>query len=192
LQEDRRVLLRRYALKDVAFKVVGVGSVGTLCAIGLLVSGEGAPLLLQIKEAQNSVPAAFAGASVYENQGQRVVVGQRMLQAATDVFLGWTQVPIDGRHFYVRRLKDSWLAVISARGSQQPCRSMRGCAAARWRAHARAGDAAMVASYMGRGEAFETAVGTFAVAYADQTERDWHTFLAAIKSGGIVADEPRH
>jgi len=104
LQEDRRVLLQRYALKDVAFKAVGVGSVGTFCAIGLLVSGDGAPLLLQIKEAQNSALAPFAGASEYANQGQRVVVGQRMLQAATDVFLGWTQVPIDDRHFYVRRL----------------------------------------------------------------------------------------
>ena len=100
------MLLQRYALQDVAFKVVGVGSVGTFCAIGLLVSGSGAPLLLQIKEAQQSVLAPFAGASDYSNQGQRVVVGQRMLQAATDVFLGWTQTPIERRHFYIRRLKD--------------------------------------------------------------------------------------
>jgi uncharacterized protein (DUF2252 family) len=101
LQEDRRVLLQRYALHDVAFKVVGVGSVGTFCAIGLLVSGGGAPLLLQIKEAQQSVLAQFAGTSEYSNQGQRVVVGQRMLQAATDVFLGWTQTPIERRYFYI-------------------------------------------------------------------------------------------
>jgi uncharacterized protein (DUF2252 family) len=112
LQEDRRVLLQRYALQDVAFKVVGVGSVGTFCAIGLLVSGSGAPLLLHIKEAQQSVLAPFAGASDYSNQGQRGVVGQRMLQAATDVFLGWTQTPIERRNFYIRRLKDSRLADI--------------------------------------------------------------------------------
>jgi uncharacterized protein (DUF2252 family) len=179
LQEDRRVLLQR--LKDVAFKAVGVG---TFCAIGLLVSGDGTPLLLQIKEAQNSVLAAFAGASDYTNQGQRVVVGQRMLQAATDVFLGWTQVPIDGRQFYVRRLKDSRLADIGARLTAALPFYARLCGRTLARAHARAGDTAMVAGYMERGEAFETAIGTFAIAYADQTERGWHTFLAAIKSGG--------
>jgi hypothetical protein len=115
LQEDRRVLLDRYALQDVALKVVGVGSVGTFCAVGLFVSKRGSPLLLQIKEAQPSVLAPFAGASAYANQGQRVVVGQRMMQAATDVFLGWTQKPLAGREFYVRRLKDSRLADIGAR-----------------------------------------------------------------------------
>ena len=106
LQEDRRILLQRYRLHDVAFKVVGVGSVGTFCAIGLLMSGDEAPLLLQIKEAQQSVLAPYAGASDYANHGQRVVVGQRVLQAATDIFLGWTEVPVDGRYFYIRRLKD--------------------------------------------------------------------------------------
>ena len=90
LQEDRRVLLQRYHLRDVAFKVVGVGSVGTFCAIGLFMSDDDAPLLLQIKEAQQSVLAPFAGPSDYPNHGERVVVGQRMLQAATDIFLGWT------------------------------------------------------------------------------------------------------
>ena len=189
LQEDRRVLLQRYALTDVAFKEVGVGSVGTFCAIGLLVSGDGAPLLLQIKEAQNSVLAPFAGASEYANQGQRVVVGQRMLQAATDVFLGWTQVPIDERHFYVRRLKDSRLADISARLAAALPFYARLCGRTLARAHARAGDAAMVAGYLGQGEGFDTAMEEFATAYADQTERDWRAFLAAIKSGRIVAGE---
>jgi uncharacterized protein (DUF2252 family) len=189
LQEDRRVLLQRYALKDVAFKAVGVGSVGTFCAIGLLVSGDGAPLLLQIKEAQNSALAPFAGASEYANQGQRVVVGQRMLQAATDVFLGWTQVPIDDRHFYVRRLKDSRLADIGARLAAALPFYARLCGRTLARAHARAGDAAAVAGYLGQGEAFDTAIREFANAYADQTERDWRAFLAAIKSGRIVAGE---
>ena len=102
LQEDRWVLLHRYALRDVAFKAVGVGSVGTFSAIALLTAGDGSPLLLQIKEAQESVLAPFAGASEYANHGERVVVGQRMMQAATDVFLGWTRSPVDKRYFYIR------------------------------------------------------------------------------------------
>ena len=106
LQEDRRVLLHRYHRRDVAFKTVGVGSVGTFCAIGLFVADDGSPLLLQIKEAQESVLAPFAGVSDYANHGQRVVVGQRMMQATTDVFLGWMQKPVNERYFYVRRLKD--------------------------------------------------------------------------------------
>jgi uncharacterized protein (DUF2252 family) len=187
LQEDRRVLLERYALHDVAFKVVGVGSVGTFCAIGLLVSGGGAPLLLQIKEAQESVLAPFSGASEYANSGQRVVVGQRMLQAATDVFLGWTQRPIERRCFYVRRLKDSRLADIGVRLEAAMPFYARLCGHTLARAHARAGDAAVVAGYMGGSTAFDAAIGEFALAYADQTERDWNTFLAAKKAGRIVA-----
>ena len=109
------MLLQRYHRRDVAFKTVGVGSVGTFCAIGLFVADDGAPLLLQIKEAQASVLAPFAGASDYANHGQRVVVGQRMMQATADVFLGWTQKPVDERHFYVRRLKDARLANIGTR-----------------------------------------------------------------------------
>jgi uncharacterized protein (DUF2252 family) len=183
------ILLQRYALHDVAFKVVGVGSVGTFCAIGLIVSGDGTPLLLlQIKEAQESAVAAAAGASAYANQGQRIVVGQRLLQAATDVFLGWTQQPIDGRYFYVRRLKDSRLANIGARleAALPFYAGLSGKTLAR--AHARAGDAALMAGYMGRSAAFDSAIGEFALAYADQTERDWQTFLAAIKAGRIRAD----
>jgi uncharacterized protein (DUF2252 family) len=144
LQEDRRVLLRRYALQDVAFKVVGVGSVGTFGAIGLLASGGGAPLLLQIKEAQQSVLAPFARASDYSNQGQRVVVGQRMLQAATDVFLGWTQTPIEHRRFYIRRLKDSRLAHIGARLEAALLFYAALCGRTLARAHARAGDAVVI------------------------------------------------
>jgi uncharacterized protein (DUF2252 family) len=190
LQEDRRVLLQRYALQDVAFKVVGVGSVGTFCAIALLVSGGGAPLLLQIKEAQQSVLAPSAGASEYANHGQRVVVGQRMLQAATDVFLGWTQSPLQERHFYVRRLKDSRLANIGIRLKMALPFYAELCGRTLARAHARAGDAAVVAGYLGSGTAFDEAIAEFAIAYADQTDRDWKAFLAAIKTGRIVAGEP--
>jgi uncharacterized protein (DUF2252 family) len=187
LQEDRRVLLARYELRDVAFKVVGVGSVGTFCAIGLFVSAGGAPLLLQIKQAQDSVLAPFAGASAYRNQGERVGVGQRMMQAATDVLLGWTLAPLDGRDFYVRRMKDGRLASIGAMIEEAlPFYAML-CGRTLARAHARAGDAAATAGYLGQGTAFDDAVADFAMAYADQTERDWHAFTDAIAAGRLIA-----
>jgi len=190
LQEDRRVLLQRYHLRDIALKVVGVGSVGTFCAIGLFTSDNHAPLLLQIKQAQKSVLATFAGASDYSNQGQRVVVGQRMMQAATDVFLGWTEQPIDGRHFYVRRLKDSRLANIGSQLEAALPFYAALCGRTLARAHARAGDAVAVSGYMGSGTAFDSAIAEFATAYADQTERDWRAFQHAIKAGRIAAGQP--
>ncbi len=187
LQEDRRVLLARYTLRDVAFKVVGVGSVGTFCAIGLLVSEDGAPLLLQIKQAAGSVLAPHAGPSAYANHGERVVTGQRMMQAASDVFLGWTLKPLDGRFFYVRRLKDSRLANIGAMAEEALPFYARLCGRTLARAHARGGDADTIATYLGRGPAWDEAVADFASAYAGQTERDWQAFCAAIKEGRIVA-----
>jgi uncharacterized protein (DUF2252 family) len=190
LQEDRRVLLQRYHLRDVAFKVVGVGSVGTFCAIGLLLSDGNAPLLLQIKEAQGSVLAPFAGASDYRNQGQRVVVGQRILQAASDIFLGWTVEPLDSRFFYVRRLKDSRLANIGSQIADFLPFYADLCGRTLARAHARSGDAVAIAGYMGEGTGFERAIAEFAMTYADQTEKDWHTFLDAIKTGRITAGAP--
>jgi uncharacterized protein (DUF2252 family) len=190
LQEDRRVLLHRHALRDVAFKAVGVGSVGTFCAIGLLTAGDGSPLLLQIKEAQESVLAPFAGASEYSHHGERVVVGERMMQAATDIFLGWTREPIDGRHFYIRRLKDPRLADIGTKLEAALPFYASLCGRTLARAHARAGDAMMVSGYTGNGFVFEEAITDFAVVYADQTEKDWNRFLAAIKSGRIVAAAP--
>jgi uncharacterized protein (DUF2252 family) len=187
LQEDRRVLLARHTLRDVAFKVVGVGSVGTFCAIGLFVSVDGAPLLLQIKQAQESVLAPFAGASAYHNHGERVVVGQRMMQAATDSFLGWTLTKLAGRNFYVRRLKDSRLADIGAMIEETLPFYAALCGRTLARAHARAGDAAGIAGYLGNSDLFDEAVADFAMAYADQTERDWRAFQAAIAAGRIVA-----
>ncbi len=191
LQEDRRVLLRRYRLRDIAFKVVGVGSVGTFCAIGLFVSDGDAPLLLQIKEAQASVLAPFAGASDYANHGQRVVVGQRMMQAATDIFLGWTEAPLDGRCFYLRRLKDSRLADIGTRLEAALPFYAALCGRTLARAHARAGDAVAVSGYVGEGSEFDRAIAAFASAYADQTERDWRVLQDAIRAGRISAGEPR-
>ena len=189
LQEDRRVLLQRYHLRDVAFKVVGVGSVGTFCAIGLLMSDGNAPLLLQIKEAQDSVLEPFAGASDYRNHGQRVVVGQRMMQAASDIFLGWTTEPVGGRCFYVRRLKDSPLADIGSRIADALPFYAALCGRTLARAHARSGDAVAIAGYMGEGTGFERAIAEFAMTYADQTNKDWHAFLDAIKAGRITAGE---
>lgn len=189
LQDDRRVLVQRYHRRDIAFKTVGVGSVGTFCAIGLFVADDGSPLLLQIKEAQESVLAPFAGASDYANHGERVVVGQRMMQAATDVFLGWTQNPVNGRYFYVRRLKDSRLANVAAILEEALPFYAALCGRTLARAHARAGDAVALSAYMGDDSEFDKAIAEFAMAYAHQTERDWRALLDAIKAGRIPAQE---
>ena len=189
LEESRRVLLSRYTRQDVALKVVGVGSVGTFCAVGLFVAEDRWPLLLQVKEAVPSVLAAYAGASAYANHGERVVVGQRMMQAATDVFLGWTEKPIEGRHFYVRRLKDPRLADIGTMIEEALPFYAELCGRTLARAHARSGDAAAIAGYLGHGSAFDEAVADFAMVYADQTQRDWDAFCAAIAQGRIDATQ---
>jgi uncharacterized protein (DUF2252 family) len=189
LQEDRRVLVQRYHRRDIAFKTVGVGSVGTFCAIGLFVADDGSPLLLQIKEAQASALAPFAGASDYANHGERVVVGQRMMQAATDVFLGWTRDPVNGRHFYVRRLKDSRLANVAAILEEALPFYADLCGRTLARAHARSGDAVALSGYMGDGSEFDKAIAEFAMAYADQTQHDWRALLDAIEAGRIPAHE---
>jgi len=189
LQEDRRVLVKRYHRRDVAFKTVGVGSVGTFCAVGLFVADDGSPLLLQIKEAQESVLAPFAGASDYANHGERVVVGQRMMQAATDVFLGWTQSQINGRYFYVRRLKDSRLANVGVILEEALPFYADLCGRTLARAHTRAGDAVALSGYLGEDSEFDKAIAEFAMAYADQTQRDWRALLDAIKAGRISAEE---
>jgi len=189
LQEDRRVLLQRYHRRDVAFKTVGVGSVGTFCAIGLFVADDGSPLLLQIKEAQASVLAPFAGASNYTNHGQRVVIGERMMQATPDVFLGWMASPINGRYFYVRRLKDPRLANLGTLLEETLPYYAKLCGHTLARAHARAGDAVALSGYIGDDSDFDKAIAEFAMAYADQTEHDWRTFVDAIKAGRISAEE---
>ena len=190
LAPERRVLMDRYALQDVAFKVVGIGSVGTFCAIGLFTDGDGHPLMLQLKEAQDSVLAPFAGPSVFAHQGERVVVGQRMLQAASDIFLGWTQPRSDGRHCYVRVLKDSRLAAVGTTMEAALGFYADLCGRTLARAHARTADAAAIAGYAGNGPAFAKAISGFATAYAKQTARDWRVFCAAIDAGVIEAHEP--
>lgn len=188
LPEERRILLDRYELADVAFKVVGVGSVGTFCAIGLFVTRDDQTLLLQLKEAQPSVLAPFAGPSVYANQGQRVVVGQRIMQTVPDLFLGWTEDRGDDQQCYIRQLKDSRLAVIGAdlaEGALPYHATLCGVTLAR--AHARSGDPARIAGYIGTGTAFDSAISAFALAYAAQNKADWRLFVEAIKAGQIDA-----
>jgi uncharacterized protein (DUF2252 family) len=187
LPEERAALLARYRLSDLAFKVVGVGSVGTFCALGLFTTADD-HLLLQLKEAQTSVLAPFAGRSLYANQGKRVVTGQRLMQSVTDVFLGWTQDAGDDRHCYVRQLRDQRMAMIGTQlpDAALPCHAVL-CGRTLARAHARSGDAAQIAGYMGSGAAFDAAVAGFAMAYATQTDRDFRLFLEAIKAGAIEA-----
>jgi uncharacterized protein (DUF2252 family) len=188
LPEERRILVDRYELADVAFKIVGIGSVGTFCAIGLFVTRDDATLLLQVKEARTSVLAPYAGPSLYANQGQRVVVGQRIMQTTPDLFLGWTADRGDDQHCYVRRLKDGRLALVgSDMATQALLHHALLCGATLARAHARSGDAARIAGYMGSGGVFDAAIADFAVAYARQVEQDWRMFLEAIKSGVIEA-----
>jgi len=187
LPEERRILVDRYMLVDVAFKVVGIGSVGTFCALALLATADDALLLLQLKEASASVLAPHAGPSLYANQGQRVVVGQRLMQTTTDIFLGWTADRGDDQHCYVRHLKDSRLALLGEISEQALPHHAMLCGATLARAHARSGDAARIAGYMGSGGVFDAAIADFAIAYAAQVERDWRLFLEAIKAGAIEA-----
>ena len=193
LQDDRRVLLEQFEFTDMARKVVGVGSVGTRCWIVLMLGrDDNDPLFLQVKEAEESVLARFAGASRYDHQGQRVVSGQRLMQATSDIFLGWQRVTgLDGqtRDFYVRQLRD-WkfsvdIAAMIPRGMRLYGRLCGGTLA---RAHARSGDEVAIASYLGNSVAFDNAIADFAVAYADQNERDHQEFTAAIASGRLNAE----
>ncbi len=188
LPEERGVLLDRYRLTDVAFKVVGVGSVGTFCAIGLFTTRDGATLLLQVKEAQQSALAPYTAPSIYTNQGQRVVTGQRIMQGQRDIFLGWTQEHGSDQYCYVRQLKDSRLATIGAEltAAALPYYAVL-CGSTLARAHARSGDAARITGYVGSGGAFDCAIADFAMTYANQVERDWRLFIEAIKFGTIEA-----
>jgi uncharacterized protein (DUF2252 family) len=188
LQEDRRQLFDRFRFVDAAIKVVGVGSVGLAAVITLMVEGaSGDPLFLQVKEAEASVLERFLTRSPFENHGQRVVAGQRRLQAASDVMLGWTKGR-RGRHVYVRQLHDQkGSAVIEAMTADDLKTWAELCGWALARGHARSGDPAAIAAYLGDDDAFDHAIGQFAVAYADQTERDHAAFVAAIKSGRLVA-----
>jgi uncharacterized protein (DUF2252 family) len=185
LEENRRLLLDRFKLVDIAIKVVGVGSVGTWCAVALLMAGERDPLFLQIKEARTSVLEEYAGKSVHANHGQRVVAGCRLMQSASDLFLGWTESLL-GRHFYVRQLRDMKIKMLVEVYTPSVMRQYAEvCAWTLARAHARSGEPAKISGYLGNGDAFDQAVMTFAIAYADQSERDYETFMKAVRSGKL-------
>jgi uncharacterized protein (DUF2252 family) len=183
-----RVLFDRFQYCDMAIKVVGVGSVGTFCAVALFMAPDREPLFLQLKEATASVLEKYAGRSPYANHGERVVVGQRLMQAASDIFLGWT-AGIDGnRHFYIRQLRDMKVSmVIDTMNAADLGYYGEACAWALARAHARSGDAAMIAGYLGSGDVFDDALARFAGDYGDQTERDHAALVKAVKAGRINA-----
>ncbi len=185
LPEDRRVLLDRYKLMDVAVKVVGVGSVGSICAIVLLMAAENDPLFLQVKQARESVLEPYAGKSVYANHGQRVVVGQRLMQSASDLFLGWTEGHV-GRQFYVRQLRDMKVKPLVEVFTPSVMRQYAEvCGWILARSHARSGEPAKISGYLGKSDVFDEAVADFSVAYADQTEQDHETLLKAVRAGKL-------
>jgi uncharacterized protein (DUF2252 family) len=187
LPDHVRVLFDRYRLCDVALKVVGIGSVGTMCGVGLFIAAEDDPLFLQIKEARPSVLEPYAGKSVYANHGQRVVNGQRLMQSATDIFLGWSTGKND-RDVYIRQLRDTKISAIIEDWDDDILREYgKLCAWALAKAHARSGDAAEIAGYMGNSPAFDDAISEFAVEYADQTERDYRAFIKAVREGRLRA-----
>jgi uncharacterized protein (DUF2252 family) len=191
MQEDRRTLIDRYDLKDVAIKVVGVGSVGTYCAVMLLMASAQDPLFLQVKEARASVLEAYAGKSVYANHGQRVVNGYRLMQSVSDIFLGWTEGEL-GRHVYVRQLRDmklTPLVELFTPGVMAQYAQICGWALAR--AHARSGEPAAISGYLGKSDAFDKAIAQFCIAYADQNERDHEVLRKAVQAGRVqVLMEP--
>jgi uncharacterized protein (DUF2252 family) len=192
LQDDRRLLLQQYQFADMARKVVGVGSVGTRCWVILLLGRDDRdPLFLQVKEAEPSVLSPFAGASQYDNQGQRVVAGQRLMQAASDIFLGWQRLSgLDGepRDFYVRSMRD-WKTSVDI--TAMIPRGMRAygelCGWTLARAHARSGDRIAIGAYLGAKPVFDHAIADFAQAYADQNEQDYQFLETAAQSGRIAA-----
>jgi uncharacterized protein (DUF2252 family) len=187
LPEHTRTLFDRYHFFDLAFKVVGVGSVGTVCAVALFLAADDDPLFLQIKEARASVLEPYAGKSLHKNHGQRVIAGQRLMQSASDVFLGWTRGQ-SGRDVYVRQLRDMKMSAIIEDMNTPLLRQYgRMCAQALARAHARSGDAARLTGYMGSGSSFDEALGEFAVEYADQNRKDHRRFVQAIREGRIEA-----
>ena len=191
LPEERRVLLDRFEIKDLAIKVVGVGSVGTFCGIVLLMAAENDPLFLQIKEANASVLEPYAGKSIYPNHGERVVRGCLLMQSASDLFLGWSHGKL-GRHFYVRQLKDMKIKVlVEVFGLTEMLQYADICGFTLARAHARSGDSAMISGYLGQSDSFDRAIATFSVAYADQSEKDHSALMKAVRKGDLdVEIEP--
>lgn len=185
LTEERRLLFDRYRFVDAAIKVVGIGSVGTRCWIALMMSSDNSPLFLQLKQAGPSVLEPYAGKSQYGHNGQRVVVGQRLMQAASDMFLGWTSGPAGD--FYVRQLRDAKISPIIENFNEEMFLAYaQACGRNLARAHAKSGNAWAIRGYLGKSDAFDDAIAQFADAYADQTERDHAELRAQVRAGKIA------
>jgi hypothetical protein len=188
LQDDRRTLLGRYRVVDLAMKVVGVGSVGTRCAILLLMASDDDLLLLQYKEAGPSVLEPYCKKCKHHNHAQRVVSGQRLLQSASDMFLGWSSDD-SGRDFYFRQLRDMKTTIrIDGMNASTLEEYAQLCGWALARGHAKSGDPALIAGYLGQSDTFDGALAAFAKTYADQTERDHAAMVKAVRAGKLVAE----
>jgi uncharacterized protein (DUF2252 family) len=190
LPDERRFLLQRYKIVDGALRVGGVGSVGTRCEI-LLLEGEAEDdaLILQLKEAGPSVLESYLTTRRYKNHAERVVTGQRLMQAVSDIFLGWHTSTFTDRNFYWRQLKDMKGSAEVSEMDYDSLRTYLGvCAVCLARAHARTGDEASISSYIGKNDSFPQAIGEFAVAYTDQTERDYQALVEAVESGRVPAE----
>lgn len=187
LLPERRVLYDRYRLEDFAMKAVGIGSVGTYCFVGLFFSAQNNPLLLQFKQACPSVLEPYAGKSEFVNQGQRVVTGQRLMQSASDIFLGWTE-STKGRQFFVRQLRDMKMSLpVEGASLEQMMMYAEVCGITLARAHAKSGDAALISGYLGKSNTFDQAIGDFSLAYAEQNAKDYAALISAEKKGRIKA-----
>jgi hypothetical protein len=187
LPAHMHVLFDHYRFEDVAFKVVGVGSVGTRCFVILMMADSGDPLLLQAKEARPSVLEPYAGKCEFDHNGQRVVVGQRVMQSASDMFLGWMTAR-DGVHYYIRQLRDMKFSVpLDVIDAPMLSRYASICGWVLARAHAKGGDAAMISGYLGKSDTFDQALAGFAQAYAIQTEQDYQSLVKAVKTGRVKA-----
>jgi len=185
LAEDRRTLLDRFRPVDAAIKVVGIGSVGRRCWILLMMSTSNEPLFLQFKEAAASVLEPFAGASAYAHHGQRVVMGQRLMQPTSDIFLGWV-TGTNGVHFYVRQLRDAKIKPLVETFDEEMLEVIaKTCGSVLARAHAKAGGVSQISGYLGSGDEFDEAIGSFGIAYADQAERDHASLKAAVRKGKV-------
>jgi len=189
LQPDRRLLLDQYKVVDVALKVVGVGSVGTRCYVVLMMNDNHEPVFVQVKEARQSVLEPYTQKSIYSHQGERVVQGQRIIQAASDIFLGWSMGPA-GRFFYLRQLRDKKISFdVEVYDKFGLTLYARMCGNILARAHCKSAQGPLICGYIGKGQAFADAVCTFAAAYADQTERDYDDFMTAVREGKLPVEE---
>lgn len=186
LPHDKKVLLSRYKLHDVAIKVVGVGSVGTMCGISLLMSATGEPIFLQFKEARQSVLEQHVNPKTkYKHQGERIVIGQKLMQSASDMFLGWTHDDL-GRFFYIRQLRDAKVKPVLEIMKEENMKDYaKACGWALARAHARSGDPSMLSGYIGNSDEFADSISKFSLLYADQNELDYNQLIKAIKEGKL-------